>query len=79
MTAGQLASIKTATLDQFNAALIELNHDNVNTGHGGKDISQELLDILSDKIEQLGQHNMVGARSAMNEDVRRMLGISTTN
>ena len=79
MTAGQLASIKTATLNQFNAALLELNHDRVNTGHGGKDISQELLDILSDKIEQLGQHNMVGARSAMNEDVRRMLGISTTN
>ena len=76
MTAGQLASIKTATLMQFNDAFLALNNDGVD--RGGGEISQELLDLVEAQCKQLSKPNMVAQRSNMNQAVRKMLGISLT-
>ena len=73
MTAGQLASVKTATLNQFNDALIAINGDAVQT-KGGL-VSKELLDVLDNQIESLQKPNMSTQRANMNQTVRKMLGI----
>jgi hypothetical protein len=75
MTAGELASVKTATLQQFNAVLLALNNDATNAGSGGDNISDELYTILKDKIAALNKPNMSSQRNSMNETVRKMLGI----
>jgi hypothetical protein len=74
MTANQLAGVKTATLLQFNKALLALNNDGVDVGGG--EISKEILDALDSQIKQLSADNMVEKRSGMNQAVRKMLGIS---
>lgn len=76
MTAGQLASVKTATLAQFNDALLELNHDGVQTDGGM--VSRELLDTLANQRESLQKANMSSQRASMNQSVRKMLGIKLT-
>ena len=73
MTAGQLASVKTATLVQFNDALIAINGDAVQT-EGGM-VSKELLDVLENQRASLQKPNMSTQRANMNQSVRKMLGI----
>lgn len=76
MTAGQLASVKTATLVQMNDAMLAINHDGVDLGGG--EVSQELLDVLTNQRESLQKANMSTQRAGMNQSVRKMLGIDLT-
>ncbi|MBR3176423.1 MFS transporter [Candidatus Saccharibacteria bacterium] len=79
MTAGQIATTKTATLQKFNNALIALGDRKLDLAGEGKEelmISETIYNALKDEINNnLMKPNMTQARASMNKSVRQMLGI----
>ena len=78
MSANQLGTLKTATLESFNDVLLaKYGTDNNNAEmKGGKLVSKHLTGALHTQIEQFNhERSMAGQRTAMNPAVREMLGI----
>ena len=82
MSANQLGTLKTATLEAFNNVLLEYYGENdkdviiVGEGEKQKVISRYLRDALETQITQFNtERSMAGQRTAMNPAVREMLGI----
>lgn len=82
MSANQLGTLKTATLEAFNNVLLEhygeKDEDVIIVGEGEKKkvISKYLRDALETQITQFNtEKSMAGQRTAMNPAVREMLGI----
>lgn len=82
MSANQLGTLKTATLEAFNNVLLEhygeKDEDVIIIGEGEKKkvISKYLRDALETQITQFNtEKSMAGQRTAMNPAVREMLGI----
>ena len=80
MTAPQLASLKTATIEKLNDMLVYIDQNNnvpnSTTVVNGKIMSTRLLDSLKPQINQLNtERSMATIRTGMNPAVRKMLGI----
>jgi hypothetical protein len=79
MAANQLGTLKTATLESFNNALLmACGHDgnNVEIRDDGTVISKQLTKFLDVQINQFNtEKSMASQRTAMNPAVRKMLGI----
>ena len=82
MVQSQLATSKSSTIKGINAALLEMDPTNCEVRTVmGKDmlVSKELLDNPSVKamVNGLNRRNAVHQRTAMNKEIREMLGVST--
>ena len=78
MSASQLASAKTATIESLNDALMELDSTDIRTLNG-HNISGLLADALTEQSAALCRPNAVTDRNKMNAAVREMLGITEIN
>ena len=78
MSASQLASAKTATIETLNDALMELDSTDIRTLNG-HNISGLLADALTEQSAALCRPNAVTDRNKMNAAVREMLGITEIN
>ena len=79
MSANQLGTLKTATLNAFNNVLLaKYGHgaDDITVRDDGTVVSNKLLEFLGVQINQFNtEKSMAGQRTAMNPAVRKMLGI----
>jgi MFS family permease len=78
MSANQLGTLKTATLESLNNVLLaKFGTDQKNvTMVDGKMVSNKLTEFLDTQINQFNtEKSMAGQRTAMNPAVRKMLGI----
>lgn len=78
MSANQLGTLKTATLESLNNVLLaKFGTDQKNvTMVDGKMVSNKLTEFLDTQINQFNtEKTMAGQRTAMNPAVRKMLGI----
>jgi hypothetical protein len=78
MSASQLASAKTATIETLNDAVMELDSTDIRTLNG-HNISGLLADALKEQSAALCRPNAVTDRNKMNAAVREMLGITEIN
>ncbi len=82
MSANQLGTLKTATLNAFNDALNAIDGangadiDSYTQDMGGTRVNKKLLDALETQRKQFNtEKSMASQRTAMNPAVRKMLGI----
>jgi hypothetical protein len=82
MSANQLGTLKTATLNAFNDALNAIDGangadiDSYTQDMGGTRVNKKLLEALETQRKQFNtEKSMAGQRTAMNPAVRKMLGI----